>query len=80
MTQEAEEGRRKGKVPKEQRDLKFCSWAWSEELHDCHRKMECYQKKIRIFHYGFFEGVHSVYTFLNVLIGELERRFYHGDF
>ena len=35
------DGRRKGKTPKE-KERAAGSWACSEELYDCHRKMESY--------------------------------------
>lgn len=41
----AEESRRKEKVPKGQDSCSFVLGHGSEELRDCHRKMESYPKK-----------------------------------
>lgn len=32
----------KGKMPKGYKACTYVTWAWREQRHDCHRKMECY--------------------------------------
>ena len=50
----------KGEDAERIRSLRPCSWAWREECHDCHRRMESY----RIYDRMYFGTAHLAVSFI----------------